>query len=373
MNTLLNKLIPLLLCVVITLPLFAQQHTAGIPAGKNKTNHIQLVSGKEIQPQRLDAFIQHTMDSLQIPGLSIALINDKQVVYQRAFGVTNLESREPVTEQTLFEAASLSKPIFAYFAMKMVEEGLLELDKPMKEYLPHPGIDSASLAYYALVTPRTILAHSAGFPNWSNGEKITIAFKPGTGYAYSGEAYQYLAAAIGMKLGVGFKAGLDSVFQQEIAEPLGLEHSYFTWNDYTAKHKAYGHQEGKPTDNQDQGKAFGAGYSLHTNAADYARFLIEMMQPNYLSRNLRDEMLAEQNKFKADNALLETGQTGWGLGFARRPTDNGLRYMHTGNNHDFQSYTCFYPDSGYGLVFFINSDQIEPFYAALGKFLEDEF
>ncbi len=347
--------------------------SSSLPSVANQQKRVRTVSGREIPVEQLDAFIHQAMDSVDMPGLSIAIINNEEVVYQRAFGVTNVESGTPVTEKTLFEAASLSKPLFAYFALKMVEKGVLDLDKPMYQYLPHPGIDSASLEFYRMVTPRMILAHSAGFPNWSNGEPITILFKPGTGFSYSGEAYQYLAGALGTLLDVGWESRLDSVFQQEVARPLQLKNSYFTHHENTALYKATGHQEGKPTDREQFGKAFGAGYSLHTEAADFARFLIEMMKGRHLNQDLLAEMLKEQSRFPAGHELLKTGQTGWGLGFARRPTENGIRYMHTGNNDDFQAYCCFYKEQGYGLVVFTNSDKIEPFYAQLGKFLDDEF
>jgi len=329
--------------------------------------------GKRITPQKLDNFIKKTMKSTGVPGLSIALINDKQVIYHRAFGITNIDTKVAVNQQTIFEAASLSKPIFAYFVMRLADKGLLDLDKPMHTYLSHPAIDSASRANSKLITPRMILAHSTGFPNWSKGKIIQLAHTPGQGFSYSGEAYQYLAAAIGTQLKVGWQARLDSVFQEEVAKPLNLTNTFFTWNKYTAERKATGHMKNKPTNASDQGKSFGAGYSLHTEAQDYAKFLIEMMDSQHLSKASVKAMLKEQNRFPAKHKIRETGQTGWGLGFARKPTPYGMRYLHTGNNHDFQAYCHFYKNKGYGLVIFINSDKMEAFYTLLGKFLGDEF
>ncbi|OJJ20635.1 hypothetical protein BKI52_18285 [marine bacterium AO1-C] len=321
----------------------------------------------------MDDFIKKTMKSVGMPGLSIAIINDKQVAYHRTFGVTNINTKVAVNQETMFEAASLSKPIFAYFAMRLAEKGMLDLDKPMHQYLPHPAIDSASREQYRLITPRMILAHTTGFPNWSRGKMIKLAHAPGEGFTYSGEAYQYLAAAIGTHLKVGWQARLDSVFQEEVAKPLGLKNTFFTWNKYTAERKATGHRKNKPTNAASQGKSFGAGYSLHTEAQDYARFLLEMMDSKHLSKASIQAMLKEQNKFPAKHKIRDTGQTGWGLGFARKPMPYGMRYLHTGNNHDFQSYCNFYKNKPYGLVVFTNSDKLEAFYKALSKFLGDEF
>lgn len=335
-----------------------------------KSEPIQTLKGAMIPREQLEAFLLQKMDSLDIPGLSIALIENNEIAYTNVFGVSNLETGEKVDQNTIFEAASLSKPVFAYLVMKMVEKGLLDLDKPMYTYLPHPGIAENSQEWYRLVTPRMILSHSSGFPNWSNNQKIEIAFEPGTDFSYSGEAYQYLAAVIGQLNGVGWEDDLNQVFLDEVAKPLGMQHTSFTWTDYIEAHKATGHQDGKVTDKLEHGKSFGAGYSLHSEAGDYARFLVAMLQQKGLQKELFEEMFKEQNHFKEDNPIRqETGQTGWSLGFARKPTDNGMMYLHTGNNHDFQAYCMILPEMDYGLVLFTNSDKMEALLKSLPELL----
>ena len=341
---------------------------------------ITTLNGTKLSTDDLDVLIAHTMDSLNIPGLSIAIINDNQIAYHRTLGVTDLELSNPVTDSTIFEAASLSKPMFAYFIMKMVEKGVIDLDEPyfpileslMKENISHM-IDSSSLDYFKSITPRMTLCHATGIPNWTNGKPIEIKFEPGTGFSYSGEAYQHLAAALGTKLGIGWGSKLDSLFLQEVAHPLNMHSSFFTWNNTIEHHKAKGHQDNMVNREIHRDKMVGPGYSLHSEAHDYALFLIEMMNPTNLKQEYVAEMLKEQNKFKSGNELMALGQTGWGLGFARRPTKYGMRYMHTGNNHDFQAYCAFYPEKKYGLVFFMNCDKIEPFYDVLGRFIDDKF
>ena len=152
-----------------------------------------------------------------------------------------------------------------------------------------------------------------------------------------------------------------------------MKNTFYVWNDQMEPYKAMGHRKGKVTSDIRRYKAFGPAHSLHTEAHDFALFLIEMMDPKYLKKRSVDEMLKEQNQFRPGNELIALGQTGWGLGFARRPTAHGIRYMHTGNNHDFQAYGCFYKEKKHGLVFFVNCDKIEPFYDLLGKYLGDEF
>lgn len=339
---------------------------------------IQTLAGKKVKVKTLNKQIQQIMDSLEMPGLSIAIINDAEMVYHQTFGVVNAESRESVTETSIFEGASLSKPIFAYFVMKMVEKGIIQLDAPMHAYFPHPAIVDSCQEAYRHITPRMVLSHSTGFPNHSQGQLIALSHQPGEGLSYSGEAYQYLAAIVGMQQGVGWKAGLNDIFNDAVTKPLDMDHTSFLWTDYLAAHKVYGHNEaGKPTDNGLggwNGKTFNAFSSVHSEAAEFSKFIIAMLKREGLSEASFDEMLTPYNQFSEEESLFrETGQTAWGLGFAQKPTPHGLMHLHTGNNHDFQAYCMFVPEQQYGLVLFTNSDKMSGFLEVLGEVLGPQF
>ncbi|WP_203293535.1 serine hydrolase domain-containing protein [Luteirhabdus pelagi] len=341
---------------------------------------VRTVGGATLNIPQLDKKIDSIVEAVQLPGLSIAIVNGSDIVYHNTFGVINTETMEPVNEKTIFEGASLSKPIFAYFVLKMVEKGVLDLDKPLFEYLPHPGIAVQSQEEYKLITARMVLSHRTGFPNHSNGEPIELAFKPGTDFMYSGEAFQYLAAIIGKLNDMGFKSDLNALFQEEVTKPLYMSHSTFVWDDYLAKHKAFGHDEdGNPTQNNPSyggwsGKTFNAFSSLHSEASEYARFLIALLQRQGLEENTFEEMFREHTRFKDDNPLKQQiGQTGWGLGMAQKPTEFGLMHMHTGNNHDFQSYMMVLPEKEFGIVFFTNSNKAIPFIQGLNAVIGPVF
>ncbi|WP_422861010.1 serine hydrolase domain-containing protein [Flagellimonas sp. S174] len=325
---------------------------------------IKTISGKSITAAKLDSTIKSIMDSVQVPGLSIAIINDSKIVYHNTFGVSNIETQEPITKESIFEAASLSKPLFAYFAMKQVEKGILDLDKPLFKYLPHPDVEYDER--YQSITARMVLSHTTGFPNWRKDDnkdgKLYIKFTPGRDFNYSGEGYQYLAAVVAKINGTDLN-GLDEIFQKEVARPLKAEILYYNRNDKIKKHKVYGHNENGPTENaQYDGNTFGAAYSLHTEAVSYAQFLIAMLKKEGLAENSFDEMLKEQVHFKDDNHLKqEVGQTGWGLGLAQKPTEHGMMHLHTGNNHDFQTYMMILPEKEFGIVFFMNAGKAIPF------------
>ncbi|NHN27790.1 beta-lactamase family protein [Flavobacterium jejuense] len=328
----------------------------------------------------MDEAILKAMKSNNLPGISIAIINANRVVYHNVFGVSNSKTKQKVTTQDFFEGASLSKPIFAYFVMKMVENGIIDLDKPLYQYLPHPGIAPESQEDYKLITTRMVLAHQTGFPNHANNQPITLAFKPGTDFSYSGEAYQYLAAIIGKQNGIGFKEDLNKLFQKEVTQPLQMEHTTFVWSNYLDNHKVFGHDEaGNPTQNKPErggwnGKTFNAFSSVHSEAFEYAKFIIAMLKREGLKDESFEEMLNEQTHFKDNNPIkLETNQTGWGLGFAQKHTKNGIMHLHTGNNHDFQAYTMFVPEQEYGIVIFTNCGNMAAFLKTISNTLGNQF
>ncbi|WP_299217271.1 serine hydrolase domain-containing protein [uncultured Aquimarina sp.] len=344
--------------------------------GQANYDLIKAPDGKNVTISSLDKHIKKVMDSAKVPGLSIAIINDSKIVYHNVFGVTNTETKLPIIDESIFEGASLSKPIFAYFAMKMVEKGVLNLDKPLYQYLEHPGIAEESKEDYKLITARMVLSHSSGFPNHAKGEKIKLPFRPGTGFLYSGEGYQYLAAVIGKLHGIGVKDDLNSLFQQVVTKPFGMTNTTFVWNDYLSTHKVFGHDtNGKPTQNSPKngwwsGKTFNAYSSLHSESLEYARFIIALLRQEGLTSEAFDEMLKEHTHFKEDNPLKKAvGQTGWGLGLAQKPTKYGMMHLHTGNNHDFQSYMMMIPKKNFGIVFFMNGDKAIPFIEGLSRMI----
>ncbi len=346
----------------------------------SQTNQsIETIKGNKITNKDLNFSIEKVMESLQMPGLSIAIINNNEVVYHNVFGVANNVTNAKINKQSIFEGASLSKPLFAYFAMKMVDKGILDLDKPLYQYIPHPGIAEESKDLYQLITPRMVLSHSTGFPNFSNNKNITIPFKPGTDFSYSGEAYQYLTAIIGHLNNVGWKDKFNTIFEAEVNKPLNMKHTSFLWNDHLAANKVYGHDEknNTPTDNNTgewSGKTFNSFSSVHSEALDYSKFIVAMLKRKGLTKNSFDEMLSLQNKFKPTNKMLkETGQIGWGLGFAQKKTPYGIMHLHTGNNHDFQSYTMFIPQKKYGIIAFTNSGKMLLFLKELEQILGAQF
>src|SRR5215216_5575115 len=170
---------------------------------------------------RLQSRIPGLMKEGEVPGLSIALIKDSNIIWSRGFGFKNAETKEPVDDSTLFEAASLSKPVFAYAVLKMVEKGQLDLDAPLSGYLPG-YIENDERA--KLITARRVLSHTTGFPNWRPmGKPLVIHFTPGEKFSYSGEGFVYLQKVVERVAG----EALNDFLRKSVFEPLGMNNSTF--------------------------------------------------------------------------------------------------------------------------------------------------
>jgi CubicO group peptidase (beta-lactamase class C family) len=294
----------------------------------------------------LEAQIPILMQTKLVPGLELAIIRDGTLLWSRSFGVKNRYTKSPVTNDTIFAAASLSKPLFAYAVLKMVERGKLDLDNPLTEYTAKPYISDPKIK---LITARMVLSHTTGFPNWSGDEPLKIIFPPGAKFSYSGEGYLYLQKVV------------EEISQQPLSEylrsliliPLEMSNSSLIWlpnYEFTA---SYGHdRQGKPVPIGKPKQASAAG-SLRTTATDYAKFLVAIMQSGSvdsprLTETTLNEMLRSQVKI---NQFL-----GWGLGWGLEKMGNENFFWHWGDVNTFKCFTLASRNFGTGIVILTNSE-----------------
>jgi len=322
-------------------------------------NEIEVKNYKGIGIPRdsIDSYFESRMEELNIPGLSFAIINDGEVVHHKAIGFSNLEEKILVTNQTIFEGASMSKSLFAFFVMTYVEEGKLDLDKPLFEYLPYPDITYDDR--YKKITARMVLSHRSGFPNWRENEedkKLKIKFEPGTEYGYSGEGYQYLAMVLKHIEGKDWN-GVEKAFQEKVAKPIGMEHTVFIQTPYTKEHKAQPYDEkGKWIDWKNDywykkgENTFVAAASIHTEPIDFAKWMITIMKRELLSEESYEEL------FKHHSQVPNNGiEAFYSLGFFTlgKPLNN--LYLHPGDNDGFTCYYALDIEKDWGYVLFTNS------------------
>jgi CubicO group peptidase (beta-lactamase class C family) len=308
---------------------------------------------------RLENNIPRLMNDGDVPGLSIALVRDSQVLWQRGFGVKNAETKEAVGDNTVFEAASLTKPVFAYGVLKLVEVGRLDLDAPLSKYLPDPYIENDERLNS--ITARRVLSHTTGFPNWRPaGQPLKIHFTPGEKFSYSGEGFVYLQRVVERLT----NQPLEQYMKTAVLDPLGMTNSSLVWQDRYDAMKATGHNTGgSPTGMRKPTKA-NAAASLHTTATDYAKFMIAIMQGTGLKKETIREMLSPQIKVdEGCRNCINNNSTGrlsstvaWGLGWGLQQTEDGLSFWHWGdNNGDVHCYVVGFPAQKLGVVVFTNS------------------
>lgn len=170
----------------------------------------------------LDDFVPGAMRRAGVPGLSVAIVREGEVVLERGYGVRSAWTRRPVTTDTVFEVASNSKMVTAYAAMKLVGTGGLELDSPLAAYLDEPFLPPVSAARGAGITLRHVLTHRSGLINEPSAGSELI-FDPGERFSYSGQGFLYAAEAIEDVVGEPFEEHVAAT----ILAPLGMDSSGF--------------------------------------------------------------------------------------------------------------------------------------------------
>ncbi len=314
-------------------------------------------SGIDMEGSHADR-IRAAMALEHVPGLALATLKACRVESVETFGLSNVEAGEPVTEATLFEAASLSKQVFAYIYLQLVDQGVLTLDEPLGRTFDYPRASREE--EYAALTPRHILTQRSGLPNWARhdadtGERGPLKFKqaPGAAFTYSGEGYQmlqaYLEARTGTRYETFFKAALGEEMPLSaigLATPAGAVAA--------AGYRADG------TVNAERPLEEGDALSLRTVVTDYARFASQLCRGEGLSEPLWNEMLRPQSP--APESLWQRvfapvgGEVSWGVGLGALRVNGRLIHFQWGDNGVFKNLLAFDRKTGDGVVYFTNGE-----------------
>jgi CubicO group peptidase (beta-lactamase class C family) len=348
--------------------------------------------GAWIPPAEFLETLPRLMKIATLPGISMAAIERGVVAWTWTHGVLDAKTREPVRTEHLFEAASISKPVFAYAMLQLVDRRQLELDRPLAEYLRPPYLPDD--AHVDRITARHVLSHSSGLPNWGDENQpatLTPAFRPGRYFRYSGEGYFWLQLVAEKLTG----KGLDALMREMLFEPAGMTRTMFAWDEQHLPDVAVGHRNGEPVIGHGMrgvmhlvtprankwGKPIrdwthedwirvgaelrpdappvrvrfqNAAGSLLTTASDYSRFMALLCEgrqraPWEISEATRRAMLEPQIAVQEDVPFW------WGLGWGLEQGRPGLRFAHEGNNDNlFASYAIGDPARGRGLVILTN-------------------
>jgi CubicO group peptidase (beta-lactamase class C family) len=324
------------------------------------------------------------MGLADVTGVGVALFNKGAPVFLKAYGFRDTEKRLRLTPDSVMTAASLTKPAFATVVMQLVEEGRLDLDKPVVDYLPRPLPDYqaygdlAGDARYRLLTLRMLLSHTSGFPNWrflNDNQKLNINFQPGSRYAYSGEGIALAQLVVESVTG----KPLNALMRERLFFPDGMRRSSLVWesrfqSDFANGYDAYGRSLGP-----ERRRTADAAGSMQTTLRDYASFLREFLQGRTLRPKTREEMLSPQVRIlsKHEFPSLSTETTtensairlSYGLGWGLYWTPYGRAFFKEGHDEGWRHYCVFFDASGNGLLLMTNSSNGEGIFPELLKTL----
>ena len=305
-----------------------------------ETSHVESAArtyGQNSLPETLRAKIQQFEQQLpglmkqhRVPGVSFALISNRRLAWSRGYGVRCAGSGELVQPDTIMEACSMSKPLFAYLVLKLVEQDRLDLDRPLVEYLGAEYV--ANDVRHRRITAQMALTHTSGLPNWRSGgwrsnSPLSIGFDPGTRFRYSGEGFLMLQRAVEAEL----NTDLDSFALEHLLNPLEMKNSRFVWDDRFVVRSSCGHdRDGRVKANRRYYDRANAAFTLYTTAEDYARFLVEIMRED---RSAPHSISAESRMTMLTAAVhRDDKDADWGLGWGLRTLGDSQQVFHSGAN-----------------------------------------
>lgn len=290
-----------------------------------------------------------------VPGLSMATVRGDEPPVCITFGVSDVRSGRPVDAATVFEAASLSKPVAAFVAMTLVRDGVLSLDQPLARYAPQY---MERILDAQAITARHVLSHTSGLPNWrSDSYPLRVYYPPGDRFSYSGEGFVYLQRAIEQIRGDSF----ERIAERLIFEPLGMRNTSFVWQDRFLPNHAVPHTaSGNHFEDGFAGKravAANAAGSLYTTAQDYARFLQAVLQAS----SLQDWLVPHANVFRDQLTALDATpeparnpDVAWALGWGVEVATP--LFFHWGDQKGYKAFTIASSETAKAMVIFTNGD-----------------
>jgi CubicO group peptidase (beta-lactamase class C family) len=311
------------------------------------------------------------MKFYKVPGLSVAVIEDFKVVWARAYGVKDLETKEPVTTETLFQAGSISKSVNAMVAMKKVEEGKISLDEDINNKLTTWKLPDNEFTTKKKVTLRNLLSHTAGttvhgFPGYAVTEKVPsladvlngtngantrpvrVDLEPGTRFRYSGGGTTISQLAI-MDIE---KKPYPEIARETVLAPLKMNNSTYSQplpNDWRKKAATGYRGDGSEVSGKIHVYPEMAAAGLWTTPTDLAKFAIEM-QLSIAGRS--NKVLRKETAELMTTSFMENV----GLGFFLEKHGKATYFGHGGADEGFRAELLVNRDKGYGVAVMVNSD-----------------
>lgn len=351
--------------------------TAGRAFCQNLTprdGRLATVTGGSTRVSDFERTVAATLVKAGVTGLAVAILNHTRIVYTNQFGWKDKDGGTRLSDTTVFAAASLSKPLFAYLVAVLAERGAIDLDRPLYRYLPkplpqYPGYERlAEDRRHEAITARIALSHTSGLPNLrslTTDEGLRIAFDPGSRFSYSGEGIMLLQLVIEHITG----KNLEMLAHEHVFAPFAMRHSSFVWRSSFAADVASPHNEFEWAAEPNRPPTANAAGSLTTTAGDYGRFIAGILNARDRRAETVNAMLAPAVRIRTqrmfgpgppvETLANEAIRLSWSMGWGTFHTSFGPAHFHTGHALGAQNYVVFYRERGIGIVLLSNSDNFE--------------
>lgn len=319
----------------------------------------------------IDAFATDQLEAFKIPGLSIGVMRDGEVLYAKSFGVQSIATQAPLTTKSLFHMASVSKPFVATALVMAEAEGLLGLEDKLVEHLPYFKMATPA---YKNISLRQMLSHTSGIPDvedydWGNPdvsdaaieaysksfEKVELDFTPGTENSYSNAAFDLLADVIMKASGMTFEEYVST----RILRPIGMQESAFSKNDIDRALATDSHVPSKelkigvnPT--YPYNRIHAPSSSLHSNVDDMLRWA-----QLYLGKGKIDgNTILTPAQYEALTTVNYKPKKGTPvcLSWFKAKVDGDAFYLHSGGDPGYRTFFGFVPAQGYAITIMANND-----------------
>jgi D-alanyl-D-alanine-carboxypeptidase/D-alanyl-D-alanine-endopeptidase len=347
---------------------------------------IKRIDGTKYNVDSLNARIQYLMKAANVSGLAISVFNNNKPIFSKTFGLANVQKNISFQQTSVLYGASFAKMVFACIAMQFVQEKIIDLDKPLVEYLSKPLVDYKIKGWnrgyqdlkgderYKNITARMCLSHTTGFPNWrwfEADKKLKIKFNPGTRYSYSGEGLYLLQFVIEQLTGKDY----ETISQERVFKPLGMTNTSQVWQSNFDSSICYGHNtKGEPYELM-KWKEASAGGSMSTTLEDFTKFYTALITGKGLSKKSFKEMTGLQIRIKsrsqfgplatADSTDNDNIQLGYGLGVGVFKTPFGKAFFKEGHDDGWGHYSICFPGKKIAILIMTNNDNGESIFKDL--------
>lgn len=337
-----------------------------------ETSSSQIVTDRTHRQSNTSKYLQHDQKIGQIikaEGIhtaGIGVIKGGELVWSGYYGQQNPTT--PANSETMFNVASITKSVVAETVLKLVGDNKLSLDEPMYHYWVDPDLKGDPR--HKLLTPRMVITHTTGFPNWrfmTESNQLQFEQAPGEAFSYSGEGFEYLAKFIENKLGQPFEL----IVEEQMLKPLQLEHAAFAireehFSQMAQALQADGSFKGhycRPNGWCRETGNWSAADDLAVNVGDYATFMIAAMDATRYPQQLMEERNHVQSSSKGFQAVdcsrvskeLCPLEQGYGMGWQVLDYGDYQVIGHGGSDWSETALAYFYTDSKDGIIVFLNA------------------